>query len=77
MPNDGRLTNTHRLDVEYRMSSGTSLPPSSGSQRSISFQRMESGYQFIAASISDLACQQSVPCKHEINNNIIATIENE
>ena len=51
---DGR---TRRLHVEIGMSHGDSLPPSTGSFRSINVERVERGHKFIASSISDLARQ--------------------
>jgi hypothetical protein len=71
--NDGRSTNPRRLNVEFGMSSSPSLPPSTGTGRSINFDRLQSGYQIIASSLSDLARQQSVRGSNVINEDIIAT----
>jgi len=57
------------------MSPGVSLHPSTGSHRSINVEIIESGYQFIAASTSDLACNRLVRREHEINNDKITTTE--
>ena len=54
-PNDGRAGRTRRLNVEFGMSPSASLPPSTRNHGSVNVDRMETGYQFIAASISDLA----------------------
>ena len=72
-PNDGRAGRTRQLNVEFGMSHSASLPPSTGCHQSINIERMETGYQFIAASISNLDWQQVVRGIHEINNDSIST----
>ena len=52
--NDGRSGRIMELNVEFRMSPGNSLPPSTGSFRSMNVERMEMGYEFIVSSILDL-----------------------
>lgn len=61
------------MNVKVETSTFPSLHPSTCSARSINADRIESGYQFIAASINDLAWQHAVRGLHEINNNIIQT----
>jgi hypothetical protein len=72
-PNDGRASRTRQLNVEFGMSPTASLPPSTGQRDSVNIDRMETGFQFIAASIRDLARSQSVRGLNAINNDIIQT----
>ena len=51
--NDGCSTDTCQSSVEFGILPSSSLPPSTCSTYSINVDRMESGYQFIAALISD------------------------
>ena len=53
--NDGRSGRKMRHIVVFGMSSGASLPPSTGSFHSINVEIMDRAYEFIASSISDLA----------------------
>ena len=55
--NDERSPNPRHLNVEFGMSTSPSLPPSTGSSRSINVDRLHSGYEIITTSISDLAYQ--------------------
>ena len=57
------------------MSPGASLPPSTGSFRSINIKRIERGYEFIASSILDLARQHFFREVNVINNDIIDTVQ--
>ena len=73
--NDGRNRRTRRINVELRMSLAASLPPYTGSFWSISIERVERVYDFIASSISDLTRQQSFRGSNVINNDIISSIQ--
>ena len=73
-PNDGRSGRTRRQNVEFGMSPGASLPPSTCNYLSINVQIMERGYEFIASSISDLERHQFIRGVYVINNDIIAKI---
>ena len=57
------------------MSPGASLPPSTGSFRSINIKRIERWYEFIASSILDLARQHFFREVNVINNDIIDTVQ--
>ena len=64
------------MNIDFGMSLSPSLPPSTGSQRSVNIARMENQYNSIASSISDLVSNQTVRRPHQISDNLIATIEN-
>ena len=70
------MGNSHGMNIDFGISMSQSLPPSTGNDRSISITRIESRFNSIASSISDLARHQAVHLQHLINDDIIATIEN-
>ena len=57
------------------MSNNAFLPPSTRNSGSISIDRMERGYNFIAQSIHTLSMQGRVRRVDEIDDEIIKTIE--
>ena len=72
-PNDGRRgRNTRPRNHNMRFTPHISphLPPSTGNGRSINMERMEHGYNTIADSINNLAYQQRIRTRIDINRDI-------
>ena len=57
------------------MSFTPSLPPSTGSARSVNIDRMEQGYTHIAESIFNLAYQQRIRLVVDINKDIMSNLK--
>ena len=73
--NDSRSGRTRRFNVDFGMSPGDSLRPSTGSFRIINVERMERGYSFIASLITDLTRHQFFREVNVINKNSITSIQ--
>ena len=68
-PNDGRSNRATRRR-RYNVSSYPTLPPSTGGHRSVNIDRMEMGYNSIVDSINNLAYQQHIRTRIDINLDI-------
>ena len=65
-PNDGRRARARNYNALFP----ASLPPSTGTARSINIDRMEQGYTSIAESINNLAYQQRIRKRIDINKDL-------
>ena len=74
-PNDGRSSRRRAYNVDFGVSPTASLPPSTGSLRSVDVDRMERRFNGIASSIGDLVRGNMVRSVNDINNDIIAAIK--
>ena len=70
-PNDGRSGCARNYNVIF----SSSLPPSTGTGRSINIDRMEYGYRSIAESINSLAYQQRIRNSIDINKDILHHVQ--
>ena len=68
-PNDGR-NQRHQRPRHYNSSSSLHLPPSTSATRAININRLEHGYSTIAESINNLAYQQRIRTRIDINKDI-------
>ena len=68
-PNDGRRARNQRIR-HYNVGSPPVLPPSTSDTRAINMDRMEMGYTSIAESINNLAYQQRIRTRIDINRDI-------
>lgn len=68
-PNDGRASRATRSRT-YNVSNYPALPPSTGGHRSVNFDRLSMGYNSIADSINNLAYQQRIRNRIDINRDL-------
>ena len=73
-PNDGRASRATRSRT-YNVANYPSLPPSTGGHRSVNFDRLSMGYNSIADSINNLAYQQRIRNRIDINRDLTLHVE--